>query len=482
MNRRHLILGLGGAAALEAADKKRSATRLAGITMMPEYIQTEGIDSTLKNLTGRARATAVTISPYVMEPASEQDGSREPPIDAGAGKVRLLDRPLWGKRELFVRTAPSFEHDLRLFKNLRYQPSAATELTRKQGPLIADFIKEAKRRGLRVYFQVQAAIPPGYRVQFGGPQDEDRPRLPDGSLQKRRLANNGSLASPEIRKYVNALIRDTLRVYPEIDGIRLDWPEYPPYLLDDVFLDFSTHAETFARKHRFPFDLIRQRAQAVYRLLHSGSVDLSRAFGELIDDPIFGTLFALKGRMVREFLRECRYELKVAGGRDKELLANSFPTPFSVLSGMHNPEVGAHVDGVAVKLYTMHWPMMLRFWCEQLLGPNPDPAREAGVVGAVANWMQIDSGEKFKTLAACRYPEPLEPHPANDTDMERKLSEARNILGDKVAALAHGYGPAADFRRRLAVAWEGSRGRTWINRYGYLSDEKLEIIGDVCRA
>ena len=25
--------------------------------------------------------------------------------------MRLLDRPLWGKRELFVRTGPSFEYD-----------------------------------------------------------------------------------------------------------------------------------------------------------------------------------------------------------------------------------------------------------------------------------------------------------------------------------------------------------------------------------
>src|SRR5262245_55915624 len=133
---------------------------------MPEFIQTESVNGLLDNIQRRTQATAVATSPYVMEPASEATGGREPPIDAGAGSVRLLDRPLWGKRELFVRTAPSFAPDLQRYKGLRYQPSAPNALTSAQGPLVAQFVEEAKRRGLQVYFQVQSAIPPGYRVQF----------------------------------------------------------------------------------------------------------------------------------------------------------------------------------------------------------------------------------------------------------------------------------------------------------------------------
>src|SRR5918996_4956037 len=94
-----------------------------GITVMPEYIQTEGIDALLDNLIGRARVTAVATSPYVMAPADEATGVREPPADAEAGKVRLLGRPLWGRRELFVRTAPSFTPDRSLYRGLRYQPA-----------------------------------------------------------------------------------------------------------------------------------------------------------------------------------------------------------------------------------------------------------------------------------------------------------------------------------------------------------------------
>jgi hypothetical protein len=65
--------------------------------------------------------------------------------------------------------------------------------------------------------------------------------------------------------------------------------------------------------------------------------------------------------------------------------------------------------------------------------------------------------------------------------MAGKIEAARRQSNSPVIALAHGYGPEADFRRRLGVAWHASGGKVWVNRYGYLSDHKLDIIGDVCR-
>src|SRR5512139_3648513 len=105
MLERREFIGSGLAALTVSA--QRAPARSLGVTVMPEYIQSEGIGGVLKKLEV-AGATAVCTSPYVMEPADEKTGSREPPDDAGAGGVRLLDRPLWGRRELFVRTAPSF--------------------------------------------------------------------------------------------------------------------------------------------------------------------------------------------------------------------------------------------------------------------------------------------------------------------------------------------------------------------------------------
>ena len=46
-----------------------------GVTVMPEFIQNEGIDGVLNHLVA-AGVTAVTTSPYVMTPADEKTGSR----------------------------------------------------------------------------------------------------------------------------------------------------------------------------------------------------------------------------------------------------------------------------------------------------------------------------------------------------------------------------------------------------------------------
>ncbi|MBL8212748.1 MAG: hypothetical protein JNK87_18690, partial [Bryobacterales bacterium] len=266
MTRRTLLLSPAALAAQTAS----TPMPFRGITILPEYIQNEGVGGALENLQRRARVTAVATSPYVMEPADPKTGSREPPIDADAGSVRLLDRPLWGKRELFVRTAPSFVPNPKHYQGLRYRPAEPNELTKKEGKLVGEFLRGAKKAGLRTYLQVQAAIPPGYRVQFGGPVEADRPRLPDGRLQGRRVANNASLASPEVMAYHVALLKDLAEAYPEVDGFRVDWPEYPPYFLDDAFLDFSSHAEQSAGRYGLDFARMRRDSGALYKKLHGG--------------------------------------------------------------------------------------------------------------------------------------------------------------------------------------------------------------------
>ena len=45
----------------------------------------------------------------------------------------------------------------------------------------------------------------------------------------------------------------------------------------------------------------------------------------------------------------------------------------------------------------------------------------------------------------------------------------------------HGYGPMDDFARRFRLVAESEADGVWINRYGYLSDEKLSTVGDIWR-
>jgi hypothetical protein len=481
MQRREFLAG----AALTAV-RAQSGSRFVGITVMPEYLQSEGIEQVLGNLR-RAGATAVATSPYVMAPSEASGAQREPPIDAGAGGVRLLDRPLWGRRELRVATAPSFGPDESLYRGLRFQPVPPSELTRAQGEVVGQFIHAAKAGGLKVYFQIQAASPPGYRVQFGGPDADTKPRLPDGRLPTRGVANNGSLASAEIRRYTEALILDLCRQYPEIDGIRVDWPEYPPYFLDDAFLDFSNPAREAATRLGFDFERMRADAAQAYAYLHGSLTDRDLA-GVVEEDgglyALLHTLTARSGLVELMRFKASLVEELLAGFRqacaEKELMPNAFPPPFSLVSGMDFTRAGRHSAAISVKLYTMHWPMILRFYGDTLLQANPRLSSRL-LTRALVRLMDIEDAGASDRLEDYRYPDPDTPHPVGLEAQGRKIRQARLAAGAcPIIALAHGYGPLADFRRRLRKAYEAAERRVWVNRYGYLSDEKIAAIGEVC--
>src|SRR5262245_56614916 len=414
--------------------------RLVGITVLPEFLQVEGVDSVLDNLVMLAGANAVTTSPYVMEPADERTGVREPPDDAGAGAVRLLDRPLWGKRELFVRTAPSFVPQAQLYRGLRYQPAEATPLTHRDGHVVHDLIRAAQSRHLKIYLQIQAAIPPGYRVQFGGPTDDDRPRLPDGRLPPKRLAKNGSLASRHIIDYTHALIRDICRTYPDIDGIRFDWPEYPPYLLDDLFLDFSEPAKQAAGRLGFDFEQMQRDALALYRKLHG---DLTNAdLNAWLDGdggryalarwmtkcPGVLELARFKAALVAELLAGFRRTMNEAATERMELIAHAFPAPWTLASGIYFARSADRVSGYCVKLYTMHWAMMLRFYADQLLAANRGLSDQ--LLGQVlVRILDVADDGGLAKATDYHYSEPDEPHPAGSNAMQRKIQQPRREAG-----------------------------------------------------
>ncbi len=465
--------------------------KLVGVTVLPEYIQSEGIDGLLHNLIEVVGANCVATSPYVMAEASMETGSREPPADAGAGTSRLLDRPLFGKREVWVRTSASFVPNASLYEGQRYQPPAADELTHTAGGIVSEFVTAAQAAGLKVFFQIQAAIPPCYRVQFGGPIEDDIPTLPDGRTPERRVSRNGSLASPHIQEYVHALIRDLFDQYPTLDGLRFDWPEHPPYLLDSAFLDFSPHVEHFADEHGFDFAAVRTDVGRVYAQLHGQLTnhDLERwladdggrfaLLGGLIDSPGVLDWLRLKAMLVEQLLAGFRDTMTRVAGEERMMLPNAFPPPFTLVSGFDFTQVGRLSDGISCKLYTMHWPMILRFYGDQLLAANPGLSEDL-LTRSLVKLLDIADDAGLPHLEDYAYPDPETPHPVGTQAMTRKIEQAQAAAGDcPVYSLAHGYGPLEDYHRRLVAAWTASPHGLWMNRYAYLTDEKLRLLGDV---
>ncbi len=177
-----------------------------------------------------------------------------------------------------------------------------------------------------------------------------------------------------------------------------------------------------------------------------------------------------------------RKTMNEAGGERMEMLPNAFPPPWTIASGMDYRRVAQHSTAISVKLYTMHWPMILRFYGDQIREANSGLSDRL-LARALVSWLDIADDEGLPTLDDYRYPPPDVPHPVGPRAQARKIAQAqRDAGGTPVYALAHGYGPLDDFRQRLRVAHEASPHGLWINRYAYLTDRKLETIGEVARA
>lgn len=454
---------------------------MLGITIFPEYIQSEGPEALLDRLLEKLPLTAVSTSPYVMEECPpEKGGEREPPADSDKGLARLLERPLWGKSEVWVNATPSYEPNLKYYEGLRYQPQAPTDLSNREGPVIDRFIEAAHSRGVKVYFQVQAAIPPGYRVQFGGPVDEDVARLPDGSLPGKRMDKNGSLASPHIIAYGEALLRDLVARYPDIDGIRIDWPEYPPYFLETVFLDFGHHAESFAASQDMDFASIRSSVASLYTFL-TEELDNNSLQRFLADPESFfknwpdcQAWLKLKTSLVSNLLTR----LKAAIGENKVLFPSAFPPPWNYLSGFDYSEASRIVDAMSCKYYTMHWPMMLRNYADSMKEKN-GPLSSSLLARCLAKGFNAYSPTPG-SIEQIEYPAPCKNHPVNHASLAQRQRQVEGWAGSTpVWPLAHAYGPVKDFQNRAGAVLAASKDKLWINRYAYLSDEKLNALGQL---
>lgn len=450
-----------------------------GITVLGDYILSEGPDPIIENLL-RIGATAVACNPTVTAPGDEATGSFQPPIDAGSSP-RVFDRPLFGKHSLWVRGGVSYHPRQELYADSAYEARKPNDLTDKHGAVIGEFIRKAVDVGLKVYFQVGAVQPSGLR-------DEDKPRLPDRTIPHNRMANTGSLASEAVRSFNRAYVKDLLTEYPEVHGFRPDWPEYPCYTLGEVFQDFGEHVAAWAPKNGFDFEPIRAEVSEFYDLLLSRrpncrltNADFERTFSRESASEGIREWLRLKSALSVDILKHWRDIIAEASGGKGVLSANAFMTPYTVATGFDFAVAAAVCEAVSPKFYTMHWSLMVKFWADPILEANPQ-LDESTVVDCLVRMMDIGDGETGKTVADYGYPAPDEPHPIPDEPQLRKLEQVAREVGDtaKIIPLVHGYGPLDDFRRRLRlVGQHKSVAGVWINRYGYLSDDKLEAIRQV---
>ena len=352
---------------------QRPDRRPLGVVLTPAEVQDEGLDRVLDNVVS-AGATAISPTLGIYAPGRPGEGSREPPLDV-SGEVRLLDRPLWGKRELWLRGYAPHPPDLATWADVPFSPPPLAP-PEPRTDVVRAIVDGARERGLAVEIQVSPytlpGAPGGQTVGGGhgtGPAD-DRARRVDGSVGERVVAGHGCLNNPRARALGRARLREAVRHYPDVDGIFLDWAEYTSYFLEDCFACFCEHCRVAARASGYDWDQIVRDTRALWDRLHRlRPSDVARATdaadwpfalaGTLVDYPGVADLLRFKARSVREAAADLRRVMDAAGASSVALGLNGFAPPWCRITGPDYGVVHQVVQATRCKLFTFHWPMIV---------------------------------------------------------------------------------------------------------------------------
>jgi len=317
---------------------------------------------------------------------------------------------------------------------------------------------------------------------------EDMPRMPDGSLPGERMVNFAAIASPSVQEFFAAQARDVLIAYPNADGLLLDRMEQSFYSLPDTFVDFGPHAERAATDAGFDFEAMRSTTQAILDVIGSltnahlvefaGGRDVPFTMASAFrDNPAIADVLAFRSTVAGDYLLCFRQAAdRVRSG--VELVPIAFPPPMSLLTGVDFGKYFRHADSVMIKFLTMHYPMIVTYWSQSIVAINP--VLDSGLVARAVSTLFDMEDESSSIIDDYAYPEPDTPHRAGTQAQLRKVKQATLAAeGMPILPSVHGYGPLDDVERRWRMGWKGGKHGMWVNGYGYLSQEKLDLLGRV---
>lgn len=458
--------------------------RFLGIVLATTAVQCEGLNAVMDNVQ-RVGAQAICTAFGMAKEVERGRGHREPPLDID-GYERLLDRPLWGKRELWLQGYRTHEYDESLFADTPYRPGGQLAPPELDRDLPHKIIAEAHARGMRAHVQLSPVVVPGLHA-------EDQVHYPDGSLPdlERRVARQGCLNNPAVRAYAIALVRDAVRHYPEADGIMLDWAEYTVYDLRDHLACTCPHCARRAQESGYDWTRISHDVRALWdRLHHLDAHDLERILrisrqpwellGLLQRYPGWLDLLRFKAETVVGLYRTFRRAMNEEGHTKMELGANGWCPPFSRSSGMDYRALAEVCSSLRPKIFTFHWSALPRWYGQVLKAWNP-ALPEGLLLDALVECFQLQDDIAPRSFAHYHIPAPHEDHPARPETWRAKIDEVVDEVAGRapVHVLAHSYRSEAQWKRMIAVIRDSPSDGMWVQRYDYLSDNKLDALRDM---
>lgn len=457
-----------------------------GIIVTPANAQSEGLEPVMDNVC-RAGATAIALDPWLLQPVSPDMGARMPDLHID-GYERLLGRPLWGKRELYVASYLAFAPDRARYEGTRYAPPSAPIPPELDRDLPHKMIHAARARGLEAHMGLAPFFPPGVR-------DEDLPVRIDGRpVQPPLIANTACLNNPGARAYALAFIEDTLAHYPEIDGLILDWAEFGAYRLQDHFTCVCAHCARQAEALGYNWREIMRDVRALWDELHDLTPTKLERAQRLLRNPseMLALLAAYPGWLaflrfkaacVTGFYRQVRDRLPQQQGDGVVLSARGWIAPWNLSSGMDYQQLASICDAVLPKLFTFDHAVLPRWIGQTLLQWNPTLS-ESALLDTITAWLNLPDDIEHRSFANYHIPAPDEPHPARLSSYRVRLDETVAQVAGRARCypIAHPYLPDAQWKRMVALVRDSAVDGMWVNFYSYLTDDRLEALRQVWQA
>jgi hypothetical protein len=480
---------------MPGSESRMSTVPERGIDITTPELATEGT-ATVLDAIARTGATAITTTTSVVVPADEETDLREPPLDV-AGHRRVLDRPIWGRDATWVRRYVAHPPDPDLWRDLPWpSPPLAPEGFRVDHAREA--IDGARERGLRVYAHFAPyALPGGSDHREGMPTNAElrlryRPVRFIGGIHPEGISWVGCLNNPTVRHYGRVRLTELLRHYGDVDGLALEWVEYPAYFLEKLFTCFCDHCRDQALALGYDWDQITGAVRILWDSLHTLTQDQIAAivgtgdWGDLVPDPEamrpgFAAWLDFKAASVRLAIEDLRGTMADLGAGDMAISTIAPAVPWGRMSGGAYARAGHGVDTQRVKLYSAHWLMMSCWWTQTLLTWNRGSTLTSDMATrAVMALFGIHFEHEPATLAPelCTMPSPGESHNLTPESFTHRLENALTLRTDQAPILPtiHAYRPADELARLLETIRPFAGHGLWIHRYGYLSDEKLDLL------
>jgi len=285
-----------------------------------------------------------------------------------------------------------------------------------------------------------------------------------------------------------ALVRDTVRHYPEADGLFLDWVEYTVYALQDHLACLCPYCAAQAEARNYNWGQIAGDVRSLWDKLHRMSGrDLDRLrrivqrpselLGLLQHHPGWLDLLRFKADTVVQAYHDVRSAMDDEGARAMELGANGWCPPFNRSSGMDYQSLAGICQSLRPKLFTFHWSALPRWYGSTLLKWNPN-LPERLVLDTLVECLDLQDDLSPRSMAQYHIPAPAEDHPAKPETWRTKIDEVVADVGGRapVYAYSHSYRSEAQWKRVVAVLRDSPADGMWVQRYDYLSDTKLDIL------